>query len=322
MKPITSNIFLIDTEAFGQEKIVASYLIRGKEKIALVDPGFPSSAPVIKKKLKAHGFDPANIDYVLLTHFHVDHSGGTGAIIKDSPRAKAVIHRRATFYVKNFGKIVGGSRMIFRQEIMKKIGEACEVPHENIVPVVDGDIVDLGGGVRVKVIHTPGHCPDEVSYFEESSGAIFTGDAVCLRYPHLNYVPIPAGSPPLFELSEEISSLKALKSIRAEKILTPHYGEIESIWTDFIDVNIEAVETAKKRITDMFKENMGFQQMVERLRADIIRDSCKKEEEIPEFLSKIYLREMLKAELMGFFAYLLEYAPYPRAFSYGHVQQE
>ncbi|MEW6116301.1 MAG: MBL fold metallo-hydrolase [Nitrospirota bacterium] len=316
MRAVTPHIYEIDTEAFGQEKIVASYLIKGKDKTALVDPGFPSSAPIIKEKLKNNGFDPANIDYVLLTHFHLDHSGGTGAILKDSPKAKVVIHKRAAFYIRNFAKVVGGARMVFRPEIIKKFGMAYDVPHDSVVPVTDGETIDLGGGVRVRVIHTPGHCPDEVSFFEESSGAMITGDMACLQYPAFNYVPIPAGSPPIFDLAEEVASLEALRSIQAGRILLPHYGELQGSWKDFIDNSIEAIENTRNKINGMFKENIEFQQMVERLRADLIRASGKRIEDVPAFLSEVYIREMLKTGLMGFFAYLLEYAPYPRSFSY------
>ena len=120
MQEVTPNIFLIDTKAFGQEKIIASYLIRGKNKTALVDPGFPSSASVIEDALETGGMELSQIDYVLLTHFHLDHSGGAGAITKGSPKATVMIHKRAAFYVKNFGKIVGGARMVFRPEIVRR----------------------------------------------------------------------------------------------------------------------------------------------------------------------------------------------------------
>ncbi len=315
MQSITPNISIIDTLAFGQEKIIASYLVKGKNKTALIDPGFPSSAPLIKEKLCAHGVDPSQIDYVFLTHFHLDHSGGTGALIKESPRAKVVIHKRAAFYVKNFAKIVGGARMVFRPDIVKKFGDTYPVPAESIVSVVDGDSIDLGGGVKMRVIHTPGHCPDEVSYFEEDSGAIVTGDVSCLQYPAFNHVPIPAGSPPLFEIADQFVSLKRLRSVPAKKILIPHFGEVNRTWADYLDGSIEAIENMKKTIMEMFGEKMEFPQMVERLRLRIIQDSGRKEEDIPEFLSRVYIREMLKTGLMGFLACLLEYAPYPRAFS-------
>jgi len=315
MQEVTPNIFLIDTKAFGQEKIIASYLIRGKNKTALVDPGFPSSASVIEDALETGGMELSQIDYVLLTHFHLDHSGGAGAITKGSPKATVMIHKRAAFYVKNFGKIVGGARMVFRPEIIRKFGEAVPVPHGNIQSLSDGDRIDLGGGTIIRVIHTPGHCADEVSYFEESSGAVMTGDVASLQYPWFNHVPIPAGSPPLFDLTEEIASLNALRSVPAKKILIPHFGEVPGAWYDYLDRNIEAIENTKRAITEMFREKLEFPQMVERLRRDLITASGRPEPEIPEFLSRIYIREMLKTGLMGFLAYLLEYAPYPRAFT-------
>jgi glyoxylase-like metal-dependent hydrolase (beta-lactamase superfamily II) len=315
MKEVASNISIIDTKAFGQEKIIASYLVRGKNKTALIDPGFPSSAPVIKAALKQHGIEPAQIDHVLLTHFHLDHSGGTGALIQSSPRTTVMIHKRAAFYVRNFGKIVGGARMVFRPEIIRKFGDAVPVPHDAIRSLSDGDRIDLGGGTVIRVIHTPGHCGDEVSFFEECSGAIITGDVAGLQYPWFDHVPIPAGSPPLFDLNEEIASLNSLRSIPARKILIPHYGEIDSPWTDYLDRNIEAIESMKRTISEMFQERMEFPQMVERMRQDLIVASGKAESEIPEFVSKIYIREMLKTGLMGFLAYMLEYAPYPRAFT-------
>lgn len=315
MKEVAPDISIIDTKAFGQDKIIASYLIRGKNKTALIDPGFPSSAPVVKAALQAQGVELSQIDYILLTHFHLDHSGGTGAIIKGSPNARVVIHKRAAFYVKNFGKIVGGARMVFRPDIIRKFGEADPVPHANIQSVSDGDVIDLGGGTVLRVIHTPGHCPDEVSYFDEGSGTIITGDVASLQYPWFDHVPIPAGSPPLFDLNEQIASLNSLRDLSATKILIPHYGEVPGAWADYLDRNIEAIEAMKRSITDMFQEKMEFPQMVERLRQDLITASGRPESEIPEFLSKVYIREMLKTGLMGFLAYMLEYAPYPRAFS-------
>jgi len=314
MYEVIPNIYCIDTEAFGQKKIIASYLLKGRNKTALIDPGFPSSSEKLKDKLRKNNIDPASIDYILLTHFHLDHSGGAGAFIQDNPEVKVLIHKRAAFYVKNFGKIVGGARMVFRPELIRKFGEAFAVPAENIGSFTDGDRIDLGG-MRLRVIHTPGHCADEVSFYEETSGSVFTGDAACLQYPAFNYEAIPAGSPPLFDMAEELNSLGILRSLTVEKIFIPHYGEIHETWKDFLDLNRAAIENTKKLIIGMFRENIEFPQMVEKMRANIIRDSGRSEDDIPEFLRNVYIREMLKTGLMGFLAYLLQYAPYPRSFS-------
>jgi len=316
MKKITDHSYEIDTEAFGHERLIASYLIKGKDRTALIDPGFPSSAQTVIDKLRAGGVDPSTIDYIVLTHFHIDHSGGTGAFIRENPRAKVIIHKRSSFYVKNFAKIVGGARMVFRPELIRKFGEAYVVPADSVMPVVDGDVIDLGGGIRLKVIHTPGHSPDNVCYLEESSATLFTGDMACLQYPDLNHVFIPAGSPPLFDINDEIDSLRSLSGLTTERIMAPHYGHAGSSCEEFIDRSIEAIESTKRDIKMMFKEGVEFQHMIERLRMNIIKASGRSEEAIPGFLANTYLREMLKTGLMGFLAFLLEYAPYPRGFTY------
>ncbi len=316
MKAITEYIHGIDTEAFGHKRLIASYLVKGKDKTALIDPGFPSSSPVVMKKLKANGIDPSGIDYILLTHFHIDHSGGTGIFLKESPDAKVMVHKRSAFYVKNFAKIVAGARMVFRRELIKKFGEACSVPAGKVVSLNDGDVIDLGGGIRLRVIHTPGHSPDNVCYFEEYSKTLFPGDLACLQYPDLNRVYIPAGSPPLFEINDEISSLKSISRLKTERILVPHYGNACASCDEFTERSMDAIDKTRTSIEGMFREDIEFRHMVERLRREIIEASGKSEDSLPEFLSEIYLREMLKTGLMGFFAFMLEYAPYPRGFSF------
>ncbi len=322
MKAIDKHIFEIDTEAFGHKRLVASYLVRGAEHIALIDPGFPSSASVVKDKLKSFGIEPSEISYILLTHFHIDHSGATGALLKEAPNARVIVHKRSAFYVKNFAKIVGGARMVFRTELIKRFGEAYPVGTERVFPVTDGEIIDLGGGVKLRVIHAPGHSPDNVCYLEESSGTLFPGDLACLQYPDLNNIYIPAASPPLFEINDEIESLRSLEKIRAERIMVPHYGYAEASTIEFVEKSINAIQQTKRTIQEMFREGLEFQHMIERLRGKIVKESGKLEDDLPDFLSRIYLREMLKTGLMGFLAFMLEYAPYPRGFTFNEQWQD
>ncbi|HDY70979.1 MAG TPA: hypothetical protein ENH50_04860 [Nitrospirae bacterium] len=83
---------------------------------------------------------------------------------------------------------------------------------------------------------------------------------------------------------------------------------------------MDAIDKTRTSIEGMFREGIEFRHMVERLRSEIIEASGKSEDSIPEFLSEIYLREMLKTGLMGFFAFMLEYAPYPRGFSFDECE--
>lgn len=86
----------------------------------------------------AQALDGTDLDLVLLTHHHVDHSAGVPALRQRWP-----------------GAVVRG-------------GEAGE-------PLRDGEMLECGG-TRLRAIHTPGHSPDHFCYLDESSGDLFCGD--------------------------------------------------------------------------------------------------------------------------------------------------
>ncbi len=319
MKEILEGIFLVDSLAFGEGGLTACYLIKEGDEYLIIDPGFPGSDRTIWERLKDKGISPGMVKAIILTHFHIDHSGACGAMLAENPEMRVYVHKRSAYYVKNFGKIIGGARMVFRTALSKGFSEAVPVAAERVFAVEDGDYVEIGGR-RLKVIHSPGHSPDNICVYDEKTGAIFTGDLSCLQYPALNRVYIPAGSPPLFELNTEIDSLKNLGRYDITEILTPHFGPAGLKRDEYIEKSINAIVETRSRIKEMFKEGLEFQHMVERLRGEVIKASGKKEDEIPIFIRDVYLREMLKTGLMGFLAFLLEYAPYPRGF--GNYDQE
>lgn len=322
MKELVPGIFQIDTEAVGQKGLISSYLVKGSEKTALIDPGFPASAALIAQSMKQAGHDPAAIDYIILTHFHLDHSGGTGELLQGAPGARVVCHKRGAFYVKNFAKIVGGAKMVFNDDITKRLGTARMVEADRVVSVDDGDSFDLGGGVKLNVITTPGHTADHISLLEASSGALLAGDMAAIVYPAVGDVLIPAGSPPIFDLDTERASLEKIRGCGAQTMLLPHFGKFNGTLAEFVDRNLEAIDNTQAEVKAMFYEGMEFPQMVQRLRDKVIAEGGTREEDIPEFLRDTWLRLMISTGLMGLMAFMLKYAPYPRPFVEEEITEE
>lgn len=320
IKVISEDIYKIDTEVFGQPRLISAYLVKGKEKNALIDPSFASSYPVTKRGIEDSGLDISNIDYILLTHSHIDHSGGAGKIVEASPETKLIAHPRGTYYLKNSAKIAGGGRMVFGEKLALQFGETKDVPALNVLAAKDGEVIDLGGEVNLKIIYSPGHSADHVSIYEESTGTLFPGDMACLHYPDLNDVFIPAGSPPLYNIKENINSLHKMQELNINKILTPHYGESpERDYQEFLEKSKEAIQDTREKIVKLFKEGIEFHQLIEILRKEVIEKSGKQIDDIPEFLRDVWLPTMIKTGLMGYMAEILEYAQYPRSFSGGFI---
>ena len=308
-----SDIFVIDTKPLGHEELISSYLVKGSGGVALIDPGFPCSADTVLSGIEEAGVDPAQIKYLLLTHTHVDHSGGAGQILQKAENARIVTHKRGEYYLKNSGKITGGSRMVFGADLAGELGEAIDIPGERIETVGDGDTVDLGDK-EFTVFRTPGHAGDHISLLEKSTGSLFTGDTACLQYPQLNHVPVPAGSPPVYRTDFIISELSRFKGQEVRHIMTPHYGESDLDIETFVESNIKSVKDTYETIKELFSQGLEFSQVIEKLRASILKDAGVTGERAPEFLTDTWLTIMLQVGLMGYMADILQYARDIRCF--------
>ena len=123
---------------------------------------------------------------------------------------------------------------------------------------------------------------------------------------------IPAGSPPIYRTDNVLAELQRLAALDVRHLLTPHFGGIDSAPpSDFLARNVESVKTSRSRIEEMFTQGLEFPQVVEKLRAGIIKEaeeSGRARSDIPDFLADVWLRIMLRTGLMGYMADSLEYA--------------
>jgi len=301
------GVFTIDTKPLGHEQLVASFLIQGSGATALIDPGFPVSAQTVADGVRACGVEPESVDYIVLTHSHIDHAGAVGWLAETAKGATIVAHQRGAFYLKNSAKIHGGGRMVFGAELSEALGETADVPASRIRTIDDGESIDLGDK-RLVAFYTPGHSSDHVSLFEEATGALFPGDTACLHYPQLGHALIPAGSPPIYHTGHIVAELQRLAALDPAMVLTPHFCGVEDSPADFLQRNIEAVQTLRASIDAMFKRGLEFPQVVEKLRADILDASGKARADMPDFVADVWLRTMIKTGLMGYMADILQYA--------------
>jgi len=304
---IAPGILQIDTRPLGHEQLVASYLVQGSAKTALIDPGFPSSADTVLGACLDAGVEAGQIDYIVLTHSHIDHAGAAGIIAAAAPNATVVTHKRGVFYLKNSVKITGGSSIVFGLELGELFGQGKDVPAERIRAVSDGDAVDLGDK-QLQVFRTPGHSGDHVSLFEPAGGTLFPGDTACLHYPQLGHVLIPAGSPPIYRTNDVVEELTRLAQLDVKTVLTPHFSQPEAEPAAFLADNIEAVTSARADIEAMLNRGLEFPQVVEALREKVLAAAGRPREDIPDFLADVWLRIMLRTGLMGFMADILQYA--------------
>jgi glyoxylase-like metal-dependent hydrolase (beta-lactamase superfamily II) len=155
---VRDNLHLIDLNGplEGFRKFISAWAYKIDGVTLLVDPGPASTIPYLVERLDELGI--RTIDYILLTHIHLDHAGGTGQFLRHFPGAKVNCHPKGIPHMVAPQKLWEESK-----KVLGKVAEACgemsPVPESSISY---RDRIALGG-VSIEVIETPGHAAHHVS---------------------------------------------------------------------------------------------------------------------------------------------------------------
>jgi hydroxyacylglutathione hydrolase len=156
------------------------------EKKAIIDVG--GDAEFILRAIKRY-IDPKELDYVFLTHSHYDHAAAAGYL---KGIARIAIHEEEMrlLRLQKFAPVFGIRFKAFEPDILLKGGEVFEL-----------------GEISLEVLHTPGHSPGSVCFYEPEKKWLFSGDTV-FAYGSFGRYDLPGGDGRL--LLESIEKLSRL----------------------------------------------------------------------------------------------------------------
>lgn len=215
---LSPSIELIDTLQFGLPCIGAAYHIHGKRH-ALINTGTSHTATRIRERLGSHA-----PDFIFLTHVHPDHAGGAALLAQAYPQAAIGVHERGVKHLVDPSRINESVRASTRP-LADLYGEMFPIPVEWIVVLKGGERFDLGKGMRIEVIDTPGHAPHHVCFFEHSYRALFCGDALGIQRGGMR---VPATVPPSFDLEQSRATIHRLKKYKPNRLYFAHFGEVRN----------------------------------------------------------------------------------------------
>jgi glyoxylase-like metal-dependent hydrolase (beta-lactamase superfamily II) len=295
---VNKHIHLIDLEPVGMNDFIASYVLKGKH-VAIVETGPASTVQNLLSGLKELNVKPENVDYVAVSHIHLDHGGGAGTLFKCLPRAKLIVHQRGAPHIANPEKLWAQSEEVLGS-IARIYGEPEPVPEDRIVKARDGMLVDIGNGVILKVVETLGHAPHHLSYYEKSSEGIFTGDAAGIYLNKLDVI-VPT-SPPPFRLDVALASLEKLVNLKPKVLYYSHFGKAHDaveklqayaeqlkLWAEIAKYGIEKGENLKAIRKKILESDMALQKAAEYIRNHLVLSKTvfnQSVEGITEFVGK------------------------------------
>jgi len=225
--------------------VVNFSLIEDGGKLTLVDAGAPRDWDLLARTVGSLGRTLEDLDAVLLTHAHSDHTGFADRARSDA-HAVVWIHR-ADVEVATTGKVrkneAGVGRYLLRLEAYRTLfglmrrGALKIVPIHEVSAFGDGETLDVPG--RPRVVHAPGHTEGSCAILLESRRALFTGDVLATRNPLTGRMgPQIAPDGLNRDSAQALRSLDVIASLSAD-VLLPGHGEP---WTEGVT---EAVGLAK-----------------------------------------------------------------------------
>jgi glyoxylase-like metal-dependent hydrolase (beta-lactamase superfamily II) len=223
------GITAVDTE-YVRPQMDAAHVVVSGTRAAVVDTGPNTAVPLILAALETLGVAPDAVDYLFLTHVHLDHAGGAGALMRALPNARCLVHPRGAPHMIDPARLVAGTRAVYGDELYSKLyGEILPVSAERVTAVSDDACFELAGRV-FECVHTPGHALHHMSIIDHGSNGIFTGDTFGLSYREFDTARgpwiTPTTTPTQFDPGQLKASIIRLMQFKPRHVYLTHYSQV------------------------------------------------------------------------------------------------
>jgi glyoxylase-like metal-dependent hydrolase (beta-lactamase superfamily II) len=213
---------LLDLDFRDTEGLVAAYLLPSDDGWTLIETGPTTCRTALLDGLRAAGVTPEEIRRVFVTHIHLDHAGGVGALAESLPRAQFYAHALGVPHLVDPTRLVASARRAWGAAADPLWGPILPTPAPRIEPLHGGERFPLVGG-ELEVIATPGHAKHHLAFFDTRLRGLFTGDGAGVRLERSTHLR-PAVPPPDLDLDILFSSLATMQRTDPRFVLFSHFG--------------------------------------------------------------------------------------------------
>lgn len=226
------GITAVDTD-YVRPGLDASHLIVDRGRAAFVDTGTNASVPLLLDALRRADLDPGDVDYVFLTHVHLDHAGGAGLLMKNLPDAQAVVHPRGARHLIDPQKLTQGSIAVYGEDLFRELyGELVPIDERRVVTADDGDLYRLGDR-QLQAFHTEGHARHHYCLHDPASGGVFTGDSFGISFREFDTAAgefiYPTTTPVHFDPPEAHKAIDRILARQPSRCFLTHYSEVRRL---------------------------------------------------------------------------------------------
>lgn len=236
-------------------EFTAAYLRVAGDECAFIEAHTSHAVPRLLAALDKQGLAREAVRYVVVTHAHLDHAAGAGALLAACPKATLLAHPRAAKHLIDPSKLIASATAVYGDERFAKLyGVIQPIPKERVRALSDGESFELADA-KLTVFHTKGHANHHFVVDDPAVDSVYTGDTFGLVYPALQKsgrFAIPSTSPTNFDGPEAHKGIDKVLSLGRRFACLTHFGAFED--TQEIGRQLHAwISRAEEWVADVAK---------------------------------------------------------------------
>jgi glyoxylase-like metal-dependent hydrolase (beta-lactamase superfamily II) len=226
------GVTAVDTE-YIRPGLAASHIIQHAGAAAFVDVGTNYSVPYLLAALQELHIDPRAVEYVFITHVHLDHAGGAGLLLQALPAARVVAHPRGAPHLIDPARLIAASKAVYGEDRYRELyGDLIPIDAGHVILSEDGAQMALQGR-PFQLLHTPGHALHHYCLVDLDHRNLFTGDTFGLSYREMDTAQgafgVPTTTPTQFDPVQLIASIDRLMATAPRAAYLMHYSRITGL---------------------------------------------------------------------------------------------
>lgn len=222
-----SEIRTIDCEYTKRENVAAAFLLLAEDSAAFVETNTNHAVGRLMKALEDAGRAPEEVEFIIITHVHLDHAGGAGEMMRRCPNATLLAHPRAVPHAIDPSKLIKSARQVYGDAHFSALYGDIQPVQESRVRALDDEESVAFGDTRLRFLHTRGHANHHFCVVDEEASAIFTGDSFGLVYPFVQdngVFALASTTPTDFDAKSAHESVDRIVELGVDTAYLTHFG--------------------------------------------------------------------------------------------------
>jgi glyoxylase-like metal-dependent hydrolase (beta-lactamase superfamily II) len=226
---IDSRISLVDLMDLSLKERTGSYILN-EDALTIIETSASPSIPHLKKGLSKLNINPEDIQYIILTHIHLDHAGGAGLFLKECPNARIIVHPKGKRHINDPTRLISGAKAVYGEKFEELFRPIVPIPEDRILVMEHKEKLSISDTCTLTFFHTPGHADHHLSIFDSSSNGMFTGDTCGIQYTiGSKRFYFPSTSPNQFDPEQMKTSISMYRNLHLDRLYFGHYGVTEEV---------------------------------------------------------------------------------------------